>query len=80
MRQFIDEHFNVIVLVVLLIIGWALFIHVIHHTSDSPVLNWLEHQSDQVLAALLGMMVGRATVIRADGPTITNGINVPGKG
>lgn len=62
MKEFIDEHFNVLILVGLLLTSGGVFLHVIHHSQDSTTLNWIEHVSDQILAALLGMMVGRATV------------------
>lgn len=58
MREFIGEHFNVLILVFLFIGTGSVLIHIIHHSSDQSVLNWIEHVSDQILAALLGMMTG----------------------
>lgn len=58
MRQFIDEHFNVLILVLLFIGAGSVLLHVVHHAQDQTVVNWLEHVSDQILAALLGMMTG----------------------
>ena len=61
LKEFIDEHFNVLVLVGLFLSFAGIFLHVIHHSGDSTALNWTEHVADQILAALLGMMVGRVT-------------------
>lgn len=72
MREFIDEHFNVIILVGLLLAGGGVFLHVIHHSQDTAALNWIEHVSDQILAALLGMMVGRAATTNGT-VKVTNG-------
>lgn len=58
-KDFIDTHFNVLVLVTLFLIFAGVFLHVIHHSTDTTALNWTEHVADQILAALLGMMVGR---------------------
>lgn len=68
MKEFIDTHFNVLILVGLFIAGGGVFLHVIHHSADTTALNWIEHVSDQILAALLGMMVGKA---------VTNGNGAP---
>ena len=72
MKEFIDTHFNVLVLVGLLLCGGMAFLHIIHHSTDTTALNWIEHVSDQILAALLGMMVGRATITNGNGTSGTS--------
>ena len=73
MRQFVDEHFNVLVLVTLFLCAGGVLLHVVHHTQDQATLNWLEHVSDQILAALLGMMTGYRLAQAANGKPPTNG-------
>jgi succinate dehydrogenase hydrophobic anchor subunit len=57
-RQFIDEHFTAIVLVLLFLTVLAVFFHAMHDPKDASALNWLEHMDDQILAALLGFLTG----------------------
>jgi hypothetical protein len=68
LRDFLNEHFNVLILVFLFVGAGAVLLHVVHHTQDQVTLNWLEHVSDQILAALLGMMTGYR-IAQATNPT-----------
>lgn len=67
MRDFINEHFNVLTLVILFLAVLAILFHAMHHSVDAPTLNWLEHIADQIIAALLGMMTGYRLAMATNG-------------
>lgn len=75
--DFMNEHFNVLILVGLFVGAGFILLHVVHHTQDQTVLNWLEHVSDQILAALLGMMTGYRMAMAGQQPPASPAPTVP---
>lgn len=65
MGDFLKAHFDKLLLTGLLLTLFFAAIHVLHHSTDTSAVNWLENTVGQVLAALLTLMVGQRMTQRA---------------
>lgn len=81
MRGFIDfvnEHFNVILVFLVLIISLSLTLHVIHDGGDSSAIQWFENLTGQFASALLTLLV--ANKVMGGGGGGTGGAGGAGEG
>ena len=55
--DFGNEHFNVILVTLVLTILLALTLHIIHDAKDSGAIQWIENLTGQFASALLTLLV-----------------------
>ena len=68
MKDFLEEHFNALLITGLILVFVSLTLHIIHDTKDVGALQWVENLTGQFVSALLTLLVAKR---------ITNGQDKP---
>jgi hypothetical protein len=66
--DFFNEHFNVILITLVLVITLSLTLHVIHHGGDASAVQWFENLTGQFASALLTLLVANKVMGGNNGP------------
>jgi membrane protein implicated in regulation of membrane protease activity len=58
LREFMNSHFEKLLLSGLFLIAFGMTVHAMHYSIDASARAWLEQTTGQIIAALLTLMVG----------------------
>jgi putative effector of murein hydrolase LrgA (UPF0299 family) len=61
MKEFIDDHFNVLLVSSLLLLFMWFTLHILHH-GDAPAVQWIENLTGQFASTLFTLLVVKKVV------------------
>lgn len=67
--DFLNEHFNVLLVFLVLVLSLSITLHVIHHGADATAVQWFENLTGQFASALLTLLVANKVMGGGGGGT-----------